>query len=464
MTEATTEATTADPLAAASQENAGNVEDAPFFVKQLTNRQKLTRRIPRLGAGLAVIAVLAVATQLWSTAPTPAELPSAEATAALPVTTIIAKRVERYARQRFYTGLLRESRRSQLSFQRGGELLELLVDEGQVVAAGQTLGRLDARHIRARRAVLEAQVAEAKAVLDELEAGPRRETIAAKRAELRAQESQRQVLARQLARRKQLLLSASVSREEYETFLYDYEAAVAREDVVQRQLDEMLAGTRVEKIAAQRARLAQLDAQRTEIAHDMEDTQVVAPFAGRVAARFVDEGSIVAAGTPVLEVMDDTNVEAWIGLPPSAALALQVGQQHELMIAGKPVRATVQSLAPDVRRTTRTRNVILRLEANTLGALPGQVVRLAVTEQVEEPGYWVPTTALTRGTRGLWSLFKVENQVVARCDVEVLDTVGSKSFVRGTLQAGDAIVASGTHRVVVGQQVRSQSAQLAKKP
>ena len=438
-----------------------DVEDAPFFGQELTNRQKLTRRMLWLGVGLAVIAVV-LAVQFTRSVPTVAVLPPAESAAALPVTTFAANLVESYARQRFYTGLLHESRRSQLSFQRGGELLELLVDEGAAVSAGQSLGRLDARHIRAQRAMIEAQVAEAKAVLEELVAGPRQESIAAKRAELRAQASQRQVLAGQLERRKQLVKSATVSREEYETFLYDYEAAVAREDVVQRQLDEMLAGTRVEKIAAQRARLSQFDAQLTDIAHDQDDTKLVAPFAGRVAQRFVDEGNVIAAGSPVLEVIDDTNLEAWIGLPPAAALVLQVGEEHELMVAGKPIKATVQSLAPDVQRTSRTRNVILRLKSSASPMMPGQVVRLAVTEQVEEPGYWVPTTALTRGTRGLWSLFVVEESVITRRDVEVLDTVGSDSFVRGTLQPGDAVVASGTHRVVVGQRVTTQNARLAK--
>ncbi|NOZ39035.1 MAG: efflux RND transporter periplasmic adaptor subunit [Planctomycetes bacterium] len=431
-------------------ENAG---DAPFFTKELTDRQKLTKRLLRLGVVLVMLAVFGVAAQQWRSIPAAAESQPAELAATLPVTTFVAKRVESYARERSYTGLLRESRRSQLSFQRGGELLELLVDEGQVVEAGQSLGRLDARHIRAARAVIEAQVAEAKAILEELVAGPRQETIAAKRAELLAQESQRRVLAGQLERRKQLVRSASVSREEYETFVYDYQAAAARVDVVKRQLDELLAGTRVEKIAAQRARLGQLDAQMTDLVHDLEDTKLVAPFAGRVSRRFVDEGSILSSGTPVLEVIDDTNLEAWIGLPPRAALALQVGEEHELMIAGKPIMATVQSLAPDVQQTSRTRNVILCLQPGLQTVLPGQVVRLAVTEQVDESGFWVPTTALTRGTRGLWSLFVVQDDFVGRCDVEVLDTVGTASFVRGTLQAGDAVIASGTHRVVAGQRV-----------
>jgi len=84
-------------------------------------------------------------------------------------------------------------------------------------------------------------------------------------------------------------------------------------------------------------------------------------------------------------------------------------------------------------------------------------VRLAVTEQVAQAGFWVPTTALTRGTRGLWSLFVAEEGAVERRDVELLDNVGTNSFVRGTLGPEDKIITSGTHRVVVGQKVAAQN-------
>ena len=446
-----------------SEASASSAGDVSFFAKELTMRQKMTRWLSRLALVAAALVAVVVAVRERRTVSVGMDSPVKIENEPLPVTTIVAERAESYSRLRSYTGVLREARRSQLSFQRGGELLELTVDEGQVVAAGQTLGRLDVRHIRARRAQLEAQVAEAKAVLDELVAGPRKETIAAKRAELRAQQSQRAVLESQLARRERLLTATAVSREEYETYKFDLQAAIAREDVIQRQLDEMVAGTRVEKVAAQRARLAQLDAQLTDIAHDLQDTQLVAPFAGRVAQRFVDEGNVIAGGTPVLEVIEDNHVEAWIGLPPAAAATLKVGEQRELTVGSETITAVVQSLAPDVQQTSRTRNVILRLPVDQRIALPGQVVRLAISEQVDQVGYWVPTTALTRGTRGLWSVYVVEDGVIARRDLELLDTVGAESFVRGTLQPADEVVASGTHRVVLGQRVTTQSAALAQR-
>jgi len=437
--------------------NATLTSDESFFDKKMTMRQNMTKRLWKILPFLLVGVVVGVGTILWrtSSSATPVLLPPTE-NQPLPVATLRADHVESYTRDRHYTGLLREARRSMLSFQRGGEVIELFVDEGQSVEEGQTLARLDDRHIRANGARLTAQVEEAKAELAELLAGPRQETIAAKKAELRAQQSQSQILAKQLARREQLLQTTAVTREEYETFLFDLEAAEARVEVVQRQLDELLAGTRVEQVAAQRARLSQLDAQLTDLAHDLQDTKLVAPFSGRISRRLIDEGAVLSTGSSVVELLDDTHLEAWIGLPPTAARKLQVGDQHDLLVEGETISAIVQSLAPDVSQTTRTRNAIFRLDPTEAIVLPGQVVRLAMAEQVSQAGFWVPTTALTRGTRGLWSLFVAEDGAVVRHDVELLDTVGPNSFVRGTLSPEDKIITSGTHRVVVGQKVVAQ--------
>ena len=128
-----------------------------------------------------------------------------------------------------------------------------------------------------------------------------------------------------------------------------------------------------------------------------------------------------------------------------------------MRVDGEDVPAVVQSLAPDVNQSTRTRNAIFRIEPSGASVLPGQVARLAIAEQVSQEGFWVPTTALSRGTRGLWSLFVAEEGAVVRREVELLDTVGPNSFVRGTLSPEDKIITSGTHRVVVGQKVTDQS-------
>ncbi len=433
-------------------------ETRPFFLASfLTDRQSATGR--RAGAWLLVAATLAVLYYGATTFASQASNESAPAEARpVPVQIAVAERSEFYLRNREYTGVIREARKSLLSFQVGGEVEEILFDEGDRVEHGQLIARLDDRHIRARLAQLEAEHAMAAAVLAELIAGPREEVIASKRAELRQLVAIRDDIAHKLERREQLLESASVSEEEVQSYRFELDSSKARAEAVARQLDELVAGTRKEKITAQRARLARLDASITEVTHDLEDTLLRAPYTGRISRRMIDEGTVLAVGSPVAELIDDTRLEAWVGLPVNDTSELQAGSTYEISCGRQPIPAVLRSLSPLLDEATRTRNVILDLESSaSTGLLPGQVVRFAAEQRVDEPGFWLPTTALVRGTRGLWSVYAVEDtggrQVLARRDVEVLDTVGGRSYVRGTLIAGDRVVIDGSHRVVVGQSV-----------
>ncbi|QDS97365.1 efflux RND transporter periplasmic adaptor subunit [Adhaeretor mobilis] len=464
------------------QASATATEESSSSTKRSTQRHFLTKRNSLLL--LLTVAAGAVAIVMFrsesSTASTDEVSPSAKP---LPVSIFEVQRFNNYLRQRDYTGILQEARRSQLGFQRAGEVIELLVDEGQAVSDNQVIAKLDTRHIEAREQQFEAQRLEAVAVLRELINGPRSETIAAKRAELETLRAQSKVLEKQLARREKLVQGNSVSREEYESYLHQAEAAAARVDMVNRQLDELVTGTREEQKAAQQARIDQLDAMLADVKHDLDDAELRAPYAGRVAARMIDEGAVIQAGAPVVELVDSTNLEAWVGLPVATAAGLSPGSVHTLLVDGLSVQATVHSLAPEVDRATRTRNVIFKLSADQAAApqgsvLPGQVFRFAAEQRVEKSGFWVPTTALTRSTRGLWSVYVVvpaeevetptsgssENtpgSIIARRDVELLDTVDEQCFVRGTLRSGDRVVSSGTHRVVTGQRVTTDDDAMA---
>ncbi|MEM6449349.1 MAG: efflux transporter periplasmic adaptor subunit, partial [Cyanobacteria bacterium P01_D01_bin.105] len=96
----------------------------------------------------------------------------------------------------------------------------------------------------------------------------------------------------------------------------------------------------------------------------------------------------------------------------------------------------------------------------------GQTVRLSLSERISSEGIWVPTEALTQGIRGLWNSYVVvpaeadgTEFVVRSQSVEILHQEGDRAYVTGTLQPGDTVVASGTHRLVPGQLVEPKEQQ-----
>lgn len=427
-----------------------------FFGGALTNRQKATARW--LFAALA-LASLTVVVAGSSTAAESSDAPAVTAPRrddpSAPVTVRPAQPVETLQRRRRYTGTLKPSRKSTLSFEVAGKLIALAVDEGDTVTESQPLAALDTRRLKAQRAVAEAELANAQAVLKRLVAGPRPQTIAAARADVDSLAAQRDAAQRRRKRSEELAPSEAISQEELDDAVYAHRAAAARTESARAVLEELEAGTREEEVDAQRAQVQALVARLADLDHQLDDAVLTAPFAGRVARRWLDEGTVVAVGEPVFDLIEDAALEAWVGIPPGPAEKLEPGASVSIAVNGAERYAVVQSLRPELDPETRTQNVVFRI-ADAAGLVAGQVVQVAVDESVDVAGYWAPTAALQPGRRGLWSLLVVDDEgLVAKRPVEVVENDGDRSFVRGALQSGERVIVEGAHRVVVGQEVQA---------
>ena len=327
---------------------------------------------------------------------------AAASSAPLPVETIEIEALESYEVRRVFSGTVRSRRASQLGFERPGGVAKVFVEEGDFVEEGQLIAQLDTSQLRAARRKVSAGLRQAQA-------GVGISTLTADRLSQLADE---QYIARQ---------SADEAR-------FSLQAAEAK---------------RLEL----RAALAQIDV-------ELQKSKLRAPFSGIVSARLVDEGTVVAAGSPVVRFRESDEREAVIGVPRT--IPIELGSLQELMLDGQRVQAKVTALVDDVNARTRTVTVILALPAE-LRASDGQVVDLLHRREVSDSGFWVPTTALTEGLRGTWTLYSVEPDgdaaVVRREAVEVLHAETERAFVRGTVEASERIVSNGLHRIVPGQRV-----------
>ncbi len=410
----------------------------------------------RIGWGVIALAVVAVPAILLAIQAVGDEAQD-EQPRTLPVTTVNAEAVTSFSTLRGFTGTIVAARESRVAFQRSGKVIEVLVDQGDRVETGQELARLDTRHSLAQQRQLEANLREATSRLEELEAGPRREQIAAAEAQVRNLTAQEQLQELNMGRRESLLKTSAIVQEQYDSARFGLDSITAQLDVAQQQLNELQAGTRPEQIAGAKAAAEQLDASLASTRHDLEDCVLKAPFAGTVAERFIDEGVVITPQSSVVRIVENTRLEAWVGLPIKTARHLVVGQSVTLRAAHEQVRGRVNAVLPDLDVATRTRRVVVGIEEPDR-LLPGQIVRLEVPEQIDLTGFRLPTSALVSASRGLWSCYAVVSdgegcQRVQRRDVEVLHTSGEHVVVRGTLQAGESIVAAGTHRVAQGQLV-----------
>lgn len=325
----------------------------------------------------------------------------------LSVAVMPATLVPGYAVQRSFVGRIEARRESRVGFELPGLVTEVRVDEGDVIRKDQVIARLDTDQLELRRQRLVGQRTELKANIE---------------------------LARATRARQEMLTKQGHSS--------------------RQRFDE----ARFEE-AALLGRLQQVDADIAAVALDIEKSTLRAPFDAIVAARAVDEGTVVSAGHAIVDLLEDSYPEVRIGVAGDAIAAISVGQTHTLDVRGNEVPAAVRAVLPVRDRATRSVDVMLTLQAPFNGIRRGDLARLKIDRSVAEPGYWLPLTALTESVRGLWAVYVVDaadgdTAVIERRELELLHQEADRVFVRGTLSDGERVVVGGRHRLVPGQWVR----------
>ena len=320
---------------------------------------------------------------------------------------------------RRYAGTLVAARTAELGFKRGGEVAQVDVDLGMQVMAGDRLALLDTRLLQADLQRASADVALAKA-------------------NLVAAQADAQLAANTERRMRQLREKGHASQQNYDEVRLALRSRAAQVDVAKANLQRAQAARNAAQVA-------------------IDEASILAPFTGRIQARYADEGSQIGPGTPLLKLVESDLVEAHVGVPTSAAARLEPGRAYDVFIDGKTHSLPLRTVLPEVDPATRTVMAVFELAMlESADATPslGSVVELEFSEQVAGNGFWVPLSALTAADRGLWSVFVVNDRnLVERRLLEVLHTQSDRVFVRGTLTEADRVVQTGVQRVVPGQSV-----------
>jgi hypothetical protein len=156
----------------------------------------------------------------------------------------------------------------------------------------------------------------------------------------------------------------------------------------------------------------------------------------------------------VLVVHADAPARLRVGLPPDLAATLRVGQAASVETGGRSLDATLRQIRPDLDPATLGRSVVLDLPRGA-AAVPGDTATLLLTQRVQEPGFWVPLSALRAGVRGSWSVLAIDTgpggDRVVPVAVEVIHVEAAQVFLRGALPPDARIVAEAPDRVAPGQ-------------
>ena len=342
------------------------------------------------------------------------------------------------------SGYVTARRQATVSSKVTGKVVDVLVEEGMAVRAGQVLARLDDTMERSQLALAEARLSAARSALAELRVRHREADL-------------------DLDRQRRLLDEDIASQA-------DFDAARAEAD----SFEARIANQREQVVVAER----EVDVRRTSL----DDTVIRAPFGGVAISKNAQPGEMispVSAGggftrTGISTIVDMDSLEIEVDVNEAYINRVSDGQRVVANLDAYPdwdIPASVITTVPAADRQRAT--VLVRIAFDELGdprLLPDMGVDVAFLEDAPpaaetagSPRLWIPAAAVRRDGGGP-SVFLLRGDRVERRAVGLGPENGGEVEVTSGVGAGDRVVVDAPPALADGDRVATGPAARAVAP
>ncbi|MDP1645571.1 MAG: efflux RND transporter periplasmic adaptor subunit [Thiobacillus sp.] len=315
-----------------------------------------------------------------------------------------------------------------------GRVLQVLVDQGDLVQAGQLLAEIDPVDLRQRTEAASSAAARA------------RQAALAAQAQV-AEADSRARMAQANSERYQVLYRQNfVAKEMADSRRHEASAATAA-----------LTAARANAVGAQRE-IGRADAELQGIGQLRNSLKLQSPIDGVVTAREAEPGTTVVAGQAVLRLVDPARLWVRARVDQARAQGVVVGQAADIVLRsapgtalpGKVVRVDLQSDA-----LTEERIINVAFDPAPAQLYLGELAEVAIQLPGARDVLTMPRAALAQhnGRIGVW---QIEQGLTRFQPVQPgVQTVEHVQIVSG-LQAGDSVIVYSAKQLDDGVRVREQ--------
>jgi HlyD family secretion protein len=300
-----------------------------------------------------------------------------------------------------------------------GRVEEIFIERGQVVAEGDTIITIEDEEHRAQVKLASAQVAQARARLEQMLAGSRPAEIARARADV----ASARAIALQKKRDEERFVGSGrdgiASSSEVDVAKADRLVAEANLNSLEEMLRLVELGPRTEEIAVARASLLQSDANLEYMETQLDFTVIRAPITGTILEKVAKKGEMVTtnnfggqgARSAAVSMADLTDLQVELDINEDDLPRVRLGQRCELGVDSHPdavIVGEVDEIAPRADRQKATVQVKVKILNPPPFLRPEVNARVTFLEEkteevVDAPSgstLWVPREVVRLGSGG----------------------------------------------------------------
>nr|WP_320126781.1 efflux RND transporter periplasmic adaptor subunit [uncultured Shewanella sp.] len=162
--------------------------------------------------------------------------------------------------------------------------------------------------------------------------------------------------------------------------------------------------------------------------------QLLAPIDGRVQQDIAMLGQVFSAGTPLMQLTDESYLWVEAQLTPTQTAHITVGSAALVQVGDKTLAGKIIGRSHELDSVTRTEQVLVSMPNPDHVRHAGQFAELYFAGSTTVPngsGIVLPDAALTRGGDGDWQIFIQDEDGFESIEVEVVQRQRGLSLVRG---------------------------------
>lgn len=193
-----------------------------------------------------------------------------------------------------------------------------------------------------------------------------------------------------------------------------------------------------------------------QLAYEISQKEVLAPYSGYVAAEHTQVGQWVPTGGPVVTLVDMSRILIKVDVPEIHAVSINAASIARVTIDSldqKPVRANVYAMPPKGDPNARTFSIHIRVPNPEQRIKSGMAARVSFRVGAKRTLMLLPKDAIvTAGNQRL--VYVVANDTVAPVSIDVIGYHDNDAAVKGDLKPGQQVVIRGNERLRPGQLVK----------
>ena len=215
-------------------------------------------------------------------------------------------------------------------------------------------------------------------------------------------------------------------------------------DTAQRHLEALNQVSQREAIRSAQAQMNAAKAHFDNASVQLSYAKIVSPIAGVVADRSVYPGEMPPSGTPILSIIDISQIVARANVPVKEAASIRVGRPARISGPDGDLAGKVTVVSPSVDPNTTTVEVWVQVANPGERLKPGGTVRVSIIAETIQNTMVVPAAALLNSDEGGQKVMVVTKDSVAHeRKVSVGVRQGDRVQILSGLQEGDQVITSG---------------------